>query len=161
MYTIEAVTDVHDRCHRSLSKLMEHCRKLTQDEFDRTLDGFGYGTVRLQIHHIIGAQKYWLSVVQHCMDADENDADYPTIAALEAFRLEVYTTTQKYLGAASDEVLNSPQEMQIWGGKRPTLVPARVLMRTQTHIFHHMGQITAMCRLLGKPVPSGMDFSLL
>ena len=40
------------------------------------------------------------------------------------------------------------------------LAPAHVILRTQTHVFHHMGQLAAMCRLLGHPIPQGMDFPL-
>jgi uncharacterized damage-inducible protein DinB len=32
-----------------------------------------------------------------------------------------------------------------------------VLLRTITHLYHHIGQVSAMCRLLGKPIP-GSDF---
>ena len=36
-----------------------------------------------------------------------------------------------------------------------------VLLRTQTHLFHHMGQVAAMCRLLDHPIPDGFDFHSL
>ncbi len=42
-----------------------------------------------------------------------------------------------------------------------TIFPAHVILRTQTHLFHHMGQITAMCRLLGHPIPPGIDFPVV
>jgi uncharacterized damage-inducible protein DinB len=32
-------------------------------------------------------------------------------------------------------------------------------MRTMTHIYHHQGQVTAMCRLLGRPV-NGLDYPI-
>jgi uncharacterized damage-inducible protein DinB len=160
MYTSEALLDIHQRCHRSLGLLMEHCRVFDAEHFNRQVEGFGYPTMRLQIHHVIGAQKYWLSVVQDRMNADENDANFQSIDHLEAFRAEVFKATESYLNGASDEALNARREMLVWGGKRPALMPALVILRTQTHIFHHMGQVTAMCRLFGKPAPSGMDFSL-
>ncbi|XOV75413.1 MAG: DinB family protein [Phycisphaerales bacterium] len=52
------------------------------------------------------------------------------------------------------------RDFVVWGGAQRPLVPAQVILRTQTHIYHHMGQVTAMCRLLGHPTPPGMDFPL-
>ena len=160
MYTSEALLDIHQRCHRSLGLLMEHCRVFDTEQFNRQVEGFGYPTMRLQIHHVIGAQKYWLSVVQDRINADENDADFQSIDELEAFRSDVFEATESYLNGASDEALNTRREMLVWGGKRPSLMPALVILRTQTHIYQHMGQITAMCRLFGEPAPAGLDFSL-
>jgi len=34
-----------------------------------------------------------------------------------------------------------------------------VFARTLVHIYHHMGQVAAMCRLLGKPT-QGLDFPI-
>lgn len=47
-----------------------------------------------------------------------------------------------------------------WDGNTYDLMPARIIVRTQTHVYQHMGQITAMCRLFGRPAPAGLDFSL-
>lgn len=139
---------------------MEHCRGFEAEQFNREVEGFGYPTMRLQIHHIISAQKYWLSVVLDRMNADEDDAAYQTIAELESFRVAVIEETETYLRGASDEELVTRREMLVWGGSRRALVPAHVILRTQTHIFQHMGQIVAMCKLLGRPAPAELDFSL-
>jgi hypothetical protein len=68
--------------------------------------------------------------------------------------------TRAYLRAASDEELNTAIERTTWQGKVRPLVAARVLVRTQTHIYQHQGQVAALCRLLGKPIPAGLDFPL-
>jgi hypothetical protein len=57
MYTNEALLDVLVRSHQSLSKLIAHCQGLTGEELNRELEGFGIPSVRLQVHHEIGAQK--------------------------------------------------------------------------------------------------------
>lgn len=160
MYTRDALRDMHERSHRSLVKLMTHCRSLSPEELGRHVAGFGYPSVRLQIHHIIGGQKYWLSVIMDSMNADEDESAYPDVDTLEAFRASVYEATDAYLGRVSEDVLNTPRAMEVWGGSTPTLVPAQVIVRTQTHIFQHMGQITALCRMFDKPAPPGLDFPL-
>ncbi|MCA9245127.1 MAG: DinB family protein [Phycisphaerales bacterium] len=160
MYSPEALLDIHERAHCSLRKLLDHCRSLTPDELNRELPGFGYSSARLQLHHITMAQKYWLSVIEDRMSADENDADYPTIDALEAFRAQTFEKTAAYLTRASSDELNTPRPMLTWRGDRPNLTPAHVILRTQTHIYQHQGQIIAMCKLLGKPTLPGLDFPL-
>jgi len=122
------------------------------------MEGFGYPTVRLLLDHIISAEKYWISVVLGRMDLEE--PNYPTIEMIEKYRLEVFGVTENYLKAASSEELNTPRKMITWQNIERTLIPAHVIMRTQTHIYHHQGQIMAICRLLGKPA-EGMDFPII
>ena len=121
--------------------------------------GIGYPSIRLQLHHEIAAEKYWLGVLQGRMDVDEDDPDYPTIESLEAYRQQVFSATEKYLQSASVDELNTPRRMITWGNKERILIPAQIVIRTQTHYYHHQGQIVAMCRLLGKPI-NGIDYPI-
>lgn len=159
MYTPEALLDIHERTQRSLAKLLAHCAGFPQDDVDRELAGFGYPTVRLQLHHVIGAERYWLGVIQGRMDADDDDAAFPTIASLQAFRDAIASATRAYLAGASAAELNEARRMVVWGGAERVLAPARVILRTQTHVYQHTGQVAAMCRLLGRPVEA-MEFPM-
>ncbi|MFH1843641.1 MAG: DinB family protein [bacterium] len=163
MYTSEALLDLHDRAHQNLQQLLAHCRDLSDEELNRELPGFGYPTVRLQLHHGIGAELYWIGVLKGVILADDDNPDYPTVESLETFREQVFSKTEEYLRAASAEELNNARSMMTWGNREQLLTPAHVFMRTLTHLYHHQGQILAMCRLLGKPAsgrPSGFDFPL-
>lgn len=148
----EFLLDLHARCHRSLQHYLDHCRDL---EIDRELEGFGYPTIREQLHHCIGAERYWVSVVRGEMDASEDEADAQD---LDGFHERVTAQTRAYLESETDFI--TPRPLVVWGGHERDLVPLRVILRTQTHLFHHMGQVAAMCRLLGKPIPEGWDFPL-
>ena len=159
MHTSEALLDFHERAHRNLMALLAHCRELSGEKLNHELPGFGYPTVRLQLHHGIGAEKYWIGVLQGRIEVDEDDPDYPTVASLEAYRAAVFAATEAYLRAASAEELNTARAMMTWGNREKVLVPAHVVIRTQTHLYHHQGQITAMCRLLGKPC-AGLDYPI-
>ena len=159
MHTPETLLELHERAHRNLAALLAHCRGLSAEEMNRELAGFGYPTVRLQLHHAIGAEKYWIGVLQGRMDADEDSPDYPTMSSLEVYREHVFTTTEAYLRPAAVEELNTARSMLTWGNKAQVLTPAHVFMRTVTHLYHHQGQVVAMCRLLGKPC-AGLDYPL-
>jgi len=160
MFTQQALLDIHERCHHSLKRYLDHCRGLSDEQLDRELGGFGYATVRQQLHHAIGAERYWISVARGRMDASEDEADAASIDALESFRQSVYQATRAYLHETSDGDLNAPIKMTMWGGHEKLLVPAHVILRTQTHLFHHLGQVAAMCRLLEHRIPPGMDFPI-
>ncbi len=159
MHTAEALPDLHERAHSSLQRLLAHCRQLSAEELDRELAGFGYPSVRLQLHHVIGGEEYWIGVLEGRIQVDDNDPDYPTVESLEAYRRRVFSATQEYLRSASAAELNTARRMTTWGNKERLLVPAHVFMRPLTHIYHHQGQIVAMCRLLGKPA-AAMDYPI-
>jgi uncharacterized damage-inducible protein DinB len=95
------------------------------------------------------------------MHVDDDDSRYPTIAALSDYRERVAAATRDYLRSATAEALNTARPMETWGGESRVLVPALVVMRPLTHIYQHQGQVAAMCRLLGLPVPAGLDFPIL
>jgi uncharacterized damage-inducible protein DinB len=161
MYTSASLIDLHERTHRSLHKLLDHCGGFSEEELSRALDGFGYESLRMQLHHMIGAERYWVGVLYGQMLTDEAEADYASIEALRAFRERVAADTDRYLQAASEAELNTPRTMTTWGDKQVELLPAHVLLRTQTHVFQHQGQVAAMARLLGRPIPAGLDFPLV
>lgn len=160
MYTIEALLDLHKRAHGSFQKLLTHCSQLSTEELNQELQGFGYPTVRLQLHHILEAEKYWIGVLEGRIEADDNADDYSTIKSLEAYRKEVFKATEHHLRNASEEEFNIARPMMTWNKGEQLLKPAHILLRTQTHIYQHQGQILAMCRLLGKPGPAGLDFPI-
>jgi uncharacterized damage-inducible protein DinB len=159
MYNSAALLDMHERGHRSLSKVLTHCEQFTAEEIDRNIPGFDEATLRLRLHHIIGAEQYWIGVL-HGTLLDEEPDGYPDIAALHAFRVRVGAVTDDYLRAASDAELNTPRAVTVWGGEQIELMPALVFLRTLTHIYHHLGQVLVMCRILGRP-GDRMDFPLL
>lgn len=160
MFTAAALLDIHDRAHQSLRKLFDHCAGFSDTELARELDGFGYPSIRLQLHHVIGAEEYWVGVLRGLMLVDERPEDFASVAALVSYRERVAAETVNWLHGAVEPELNTRRKMITWGGHERELMPAHVIVRTQTHIFQHQGQVAAMCRLLGKPIPAGLDFPL-
>jgi len=159
-FTSDALLDVHTRAHRSLTRFLEHCAPFDQPLIDREIPGFGFPTIRLQCHHAIGAEEYWVGVIRGDFRVEDDEDRYTTIESLGRYRVEVAAATAAWLRGVTPAELNNAREMLTWQGVRRTLVPARIIMRTQTHLFHHMGQIAAMCRLLERPLPPGNDFPL-
>ena len=159
MLTPEALLDVHERAHRNLKGYLIHCRTLDSGAIDREMPEFNGASVRLALHHAIGAEKYWIGILQGRIDADDDADLYPTIESLEQYREATFASTQQYLRTASEGELNTPRTMEIWTGEKHLLHPGHVVMRTMTHIYHHQGQVAAMFRLLGSPSP-GFDYPI-
>jgi uncharacterized damage-inducible protein DinB len=153
MFTASDLLELHTRYHATLAKLLRHCRKLSADELQRELPGFGYPTVQQQLHHIVDAEAWWVGILEGRYEYVDSVAQYPTVKAIEAYRKQVAAGTAAYLARVKHKELNTPREMQVWKRRRRTLVPAQVFMRPFTHGFHHIGQVAAMCRLLGQPIP--------
>lgn len=160
MYTADALLDIHERCHQNLAGLLAHCAQLTPEQLNQELAGFGYPTIRLQLHHEICAERYWIGVLHGLMQIDDDDDQYPSIVRLESLRSQVANVTRDYLRKASTAELNTPRLMLTWGNRERRLRPAHVVLRTQMHLYHHQGQVLAMCRLLGKP-HTGLDFPIV
>ena len=161
MLTDTAALEIHDRTHACLKKLLEYLAGFDHDELNRRLEGFGYSTILEQLHHAIGAERYWMGVLRGELLVDEDERDRASIAALESFRARVAGDTQTQLLSTSSHELDHVREVTTWGNKQKDIKPSWVFLRTQSHIFHHTGQITAMARLLGRPVPAGLDFPLI
>ncbi len=160
MFNSMILSEIHYRSHQTLQKLLTHCRGLDPAELNREMNEFGDPTVQLQLHHVISAERYWIGVLEGRMDVDEDQADYPTIDSLEAFRRTVFTLGESYLQTASDDELTTPRTMITWGNKERILIPVHVFLRTQMHVYHHHGKVAAMCRVMGKPIPPGMDYPI-
>jgi uncharacterized damage-inducible protein DinB len=160
MFTPADLLDLHRRTHASVQRLIDHCAGLRPEDLRRELPGFGYPTVLRQLHHMAATERYWIGVLEGRMLAEEHETDWASIEAVGVFRASVLASTRAYLGRTSEADLRQRRPMTVWGGKEVPLVPLLVFLRTQTHAFQHMGQVTAMCRLLGRPVPPGLDFPL-
>ena len=81
MYTRESLLDIHERSHRSLTRLLEYCRQFSTDEINREMPVFGQNTIRLLFYHTIGAEKYWTGVLLgqlYTEDAAANDKRFAT-----------------------------------------------------------------------------------
>lgn len=159
MFTSAALLDVHARAHRSLAALIAHARGFAPQDLEREHPGFGVPTLRLQIAHVIGAERYWLGVLEGRLDVEDVEERLATLDAIEEARIGVARATCAWLEAATEADLDTPRTMTTWGPRVQSLAPARVVFRVLTHVFHHQGQCAAMCRLLGRPV-AGLDFAI-
>jgi uncharacterized damage-inducible protein DinB len=168
MLTPTALLDMLQRSHFGIRNLLDHCRRLTDEELHRELPGIGFPTVCKQLFHMINAEQYWLMVLRGRFADGETfteqekydwtQPNFRTVDDLEDYRRRVLADTEAYLSAATPESLAAAGEYAVDPGIAETLVPELVITRVITHYFHHRGLVAAMCRMLGCPVPEGRAF---
>jgi uncharacterized damage-inducible protein DinB len=151
VYDADTLTDIHQRAHESLRRLIAFCGELTEEAVRQPLPGFGFATILDQLAHVIGAEVYWQTVVIRGYTEEADLPALPNLIAIEAFRERTAAATRAYLAGAAATELNARREMISDPGVTRVLRPADVLMRVVTHIFNHQGQVLAMCRTLGQP----------
>lgn len=161
MYTADALLDLHDRSHRSFGGIVKHCLTIPAEVAERRLDGFAYPTLREQLYHVLGAERYWLGVLNGQMILDHDLESFPTLSAIAELHSRIRAETAEFVRSCSNEALNAPRLVRTWSNNEVSLVPARIIVRVSTHIYDHKGQLSVMCRQLGHPIPAGLDFPLL
>ncbi len=160
MYTSAALLDMHTRAHRSLSGLIAHVATLEAPLHRRELAGFGVPTLLEQLTHVLSAEGYWIGVLEGRLPTGDDEPAVADFTALETLRAATVSGTRAFLARTPDADLNVPRHVRVWPDTPRALTPAHVVMRTITHVFDHKGQVAAMCRTLGHPIPRGLDFPL-
>src|SRR5262249_26734679 len=150
MFTKEGVASLHAWTHERLDTVFEHVRVLTPEQFIQSISGFGHASVRDQLAHILAAESGWIGRLR---GLTSEELDVLDLASLVRAKREVAAATQAYLQSVSEVQLNTTLEKVSVDWVGPPRSPAFILQHICTHAFNHKGQIAAMCRMLGHPLP--------
>jgi uncharacterized damage-inducible protein DinB len=156
MLTSEALLAIHERAHRNLRGYLAFCRTLDPPDMERRPE-LGGISIRIELHHAINAERYWIGVLEGRLDVEEDAQQHPTILSLDEYREATFAATRAYLAAASTDELNSPRPMMVDPGIEETYVPGHIIVRTITHLYHHQGRIALALRVLGSPLPETLE----
>jgi uncharacterized damage-inducible protein DinB len=152
MFTQAGIRALHGWTHERLDLLVGHADTLTSEQFVTKLPGFGMGSVRDQLVHILRCEQGWIGKLQYRSVKELEYEEYPTTKQIRETKARIMVETIAYLDQLSEAQLNTtltrlPDD---WGG--PLQSPGFILHHILTHAFHHKGQIVAMFRLLGHPI---------
>lgn len=153
VFTLEGARKFHGWTHTSLNLLLHHLSTIPQDDYARELPNFGSASLRRQVIHIFNCEGFWIHSLQGRHYSDRETAACPTVADARGWQQEVTKQTQAYLSSLTNQLLNAATELHFPDGDKAIRTPALVVHHILTHAFHHKGQIAAMCRELGYPVP--------
>ena len=153
MFTVQGIRKFHAWTHQSLTLLFDHLSTLAAEEYAKEIPGFGYPSIRAQVIHLLGCEIRWVNRLRGIANQPWDLERWPAISDARALQREAQARTLDYLSGLTDEQLNSETTLRFPDGDTAVRTPALVLHHVLTHVFHHKGQIVAMCRILGHPAP--------
>jgi len=139
--------------------LLDCCRELESQDFTRK-NGYGFQSVRDTLVHIADCYHAWLGsfVLLKTTKPLTPKEDLPKMNVDEIkSRFEQVDSYVNQLFEALGNQLNEPIQRNIPWRETPeplTITPAKLLMHTITHEYHHKGQIVAMIRQMGYEPPN-------
>jgi uncharacterized damage-inducible protein DinB len=153
VFTRTGLRALHTWTHERLDLLLSHAAFVTAEQFVAEIPGFGAPSIRDQLSHVIQCERGWVHALQDIPWTPWPREDSATPDRVHRAKQHVMTETITYLDQLSDielstELVRRPKD---WLG--PLRSPGFILHHVITHAFHHKGQIVAMFRLLGQPVP--------
>jgi uncharacterized damage-inducible protein DinB len=153
VFTKAGIIELHDVMHQRLDLLLCHVATVPDNLPHNPISGFGHPSIWKQLVHILTCEEGWVHDLQNKAFAAWREEDCPTMAALEAAKDRIREATRTYVGALTEEQLNTTltQRPVDWGGELRS--PGFILLHVITHAFHHKGQVVAMLRILGYPAP--------
>lgn len=149
---MRSVREFHAATHKRLAFVIELLAKMPPTVLTTRLQGFGKATVAMQLNHVLYTESAWVLALQNRFDSGWKHDEF-RLAVLGDLRREVADRTVVYFDSLTEEALHSHLEVYpaYWVG--PERTPSFILHHVITHAFHHKGQIAAMCRILGHPLP--------
>jgi uncharacterized damage-inducible protein DinB len=153
VFTLDGVRKLHGWTHSSLNLVLDHLSTMSSNDYATPLSGFGFPTLREQAIHIFNCEGFWIHTLQGLRYADRTPEECPVVADVRLLQKEVSQSTHAYLLTLTNQQLNADAELHFSDGDIAVRTPALVLHHVLTHAFHHKGQIAAMCRALGHPMP--------
>lgn len=151
MFSVEGLRQFHRWTHESLGLVLDHLSAIPQSDYLRQVPGFGFGSLREQATHVLNCEAYWVRTLRGLTHFDRRPDEFSDAADLKRMQHEVGARTLEYLANMTDRELNDEKDVRLDDGNVLRCSPALVIHHALTHVFHHKGQMAAMCRLLGHP----------
>ncbi len=145
---------------RTRKMLFDYLETLPKEVYLQERPDFAYGSLRNIQAHIAGCYLFWVGGMglKHEIDksALENIAD---VAAMKHKFLEVDSVLEQ----AFTDFIDVDTIFEVVRPHRDTLAVSQrwLIMHPITHEFHHKGQLLALARVLGHPLPEDMFADLV
>ncbi|HYD16804.1 MAG TPA: DinB family protein [Candidatus Nanoarchaeia archaeon] len=152
MFTKDGLKLLHAETHQRYRMLLDHAESMPEEAFLAEVPGFGRGTLRDQLVHVLATEEFWVGAVQNKETVEPDYGSFRSAKGLRPMQQRVMSETIVYLDRVPEQELNRTLEQlpHDWVGAPAS--PAFILLHVITHAFHHKGQVVAMFRLHGHPI---------
>jgi uncharacterized damage-inducible protein DinB len=153
---------MYDWVKRTREVLFEYTNSLPNEVYTLEHPDFAYGSIR-NIHvHVAGCYQYWVGAMglqQTISYVDEPTSSLPDAASMRV----AFAKVDLMLEEAFEKFQNLDDPLEVVRPGRDVLMVSQRWLVTHpiTHEFHHKGQLLALGRVLGHPLPSNADTDLV
>ena len=147
---------------RTRETLFEYTDSLPYEVYTLEHADFAYGSIRNIHAHVAGCYQFWLGEMglqRRMVYADEPANRVADAKTMRAHFAGVDALLEDAMAQFNN--LDEPFEVIRPRGDRLTVTQRWLIMHPITHEFHHKGQLLALGRVLGHPLPSSLDADLV
>ena len=153
---------MYDWVRRTREVLFEYTDSLPNKVYTLEHPDFAYGSIRNIQAHVAGCYQFWVGAMglqQTISYVDEPASSLTDAKSMRAAFAKVDLMLEEAFSRFQS--LDAPLEV-VRPGRDTLMVSQRwLIVHPITHEFHHKGQLLALGRVLGHPLPSGMDTDLV
>ena len=146
---------------RTREQLLAFLETLPPEVYTREHADFALGSIRNIHAHVAFAYLVWVGVVGLGLERAALELPPERIPDARAMR-ERFASVDAILETALERFQNPDVAFERdYKGNRLKLTERWLLLRPITHEFHHKGQLLALARVLGHPLPDDMGTDLV
>lgn len=151
---------MYDLVKRTRDTLFDFTESLPPEIYTFEHPDFAYGSLRNIQAHVAGCYSFWLAEMALELESPpKNFERLPNAPAMRAAFVGIDGLVLQALEAFQN--LDAPLELTLPEGN-PMMVSQRwLILHPITHEFHHKGQLLALARVLGHPLPEDMFADLV
>ncbi len=152
----------YDWTRRTREELFAFTESLPNEVYTLERPDFAYGSIRNIHAHVAFAYMVWVGVIGLNRDRASFELPADQIPDANAMR-ERFSAVDALLQEALD-AFDRPDEMfehHHRSGQTLKLTQRWLVVRPITHEFHHKGQLLALARVIGHPLPEDMGSDLV
>ena len=145
---------------RTRAILFDYLETLPTEIYLKEHPDFAYGSIRNIQAHVAGCYSFWLAEMALKLESPAKNFELlPNAPAMRAAFLGIDDLVLQALETFQN--LDAPLELTLPEGN-PMMVSQRwLILHPITHEFHHKGQLLALARVLGHPLPEDIFADLV
>lgn len=145
---------------RTREILFSFLEEIPVEKLQVPVPGIGHSSILRTHIHVIDCYRRWLGSFAFnerwadFKDTPDYDVEHSDVKKVRDRFREVDEIVQKFLAEFKDRWLENIENEVGWMEEPLSVTPLFLLTHTQTHEFHHKGQIVSMARQLGYNPPT-------
>jgi uncharacterized damage-inducible protein DinB len=148
----QSLAIMYDLVKRTRETLFDFTESLPNNIYTFDHPDFAYGSIRNIQAHVAGCYSFWLAEMALKLELPTQKLELlPNAKAMRTAFQETDALVLQALNAFQN--LDAPLVFTLPDGQTMTVTQRWLILHPITHEFHHKGQLLALARVLGHPLP--------